>query len=159
LFATLRLRAVFSPTSAVRSLKASSVATLVSEDLNMKDLDPGRSGREDYNPETEGKPADRDRSTGNNPEGMQGSQSDRDRSKGMQGSHSDRDHNKGMKGQQSDRDRGGNVREPDRGAPADPSRARPGSTDDELNDEDSALESGKSNRGVDEDFEEPDRDR
>jgi hypothetical protein len=112
----------------------------------MKDFDPGRSGREDYNPETEGKPADRDRSTGNNPKGMRGSQSDRDR-------------NTGTKGQQSDRDRGGNVREPDRGAPTDPSRSRSGSTEDELNDEDSALERDKRSRESDLEYEDPDQDR
>jgi len=45
----------------------------------MKDLDPGRSGRENYNPETEGKPADR--STEDNPGRMQESPSDRYRSR------------------------------------------------------------------------------
>jgi hypothetical protein len=52
----------------------------------MKDLDPGRSGRENYDPETEGKPADR--STDSNPGGLQGSQSDRDRTRGQKGSQS-----------------------------------------------------------------------
>lgn len=112
----------------------------------MRDLDPGRSGRDDYNPETEGKPADRNRSQESNPSGMQGAPSDRNRSQGR-------------KGQQSDRDRGGNVREPDRGSPTDPSRSRPGSTGDELNDEDSALEERGRNRGTDEDYEELERDR
>lgn len=113
----------------------------------MRDLDPGRSGREDYNPETEGKPADRNRSRENNPEGMQGAPSDPNRGQGQQ------------RGQQSERDRGGNVREPDRGAPTDPSRTRPGSTGDELNDEDSAREDrGRTGRD-DEDSEELERDR
>jgi hypothetical protein len=136
----------------------------------MKDLDPGRSGREDYNPETEGKPADR--STENNPGGMEGSPSDRDRNRGQQGSPSDRnrsqqgsqkdrnrdrgmqgspserdrDKDKGMGESQGERHREGGMREPNRGSTNDPSRAGSQSTEDELNDEDTAGEGGTRNR-------------
>lgn len=111
----------------------------------MKDLDPGRSGRDDYNPETEGKPADRDPSTQS--------------AKGMKGSPSDRDRTKGSKASQGDRNRSGDMREPDDMSPTDPSRTRPRTTEDELDDEDSAGERGNRKSDTDEDYEDLDRDR
>jgi hypothetical protein len=129
----------------------------------MKDLDPGRSGREDYNPEREGKPADR--STESNPGGMegspserdrnkgdrdrkrdqQGSQSDRDRDRGMEGSSRERDRDKGTGGSQEERNRRGGMGDPDRESRI-PSQSR--GTDYELNDEDTATEPGTRSRGA-----------
>lgn len=97
----------------------------------MRDLDRGPSGHDDFNPEREGKPDDStDRSS--TPGSMQGA-GDRDRSK-----HRD-------------------VREPDRDL--DPSLARPGRSDDELNDEDSASERGSTRRDTDESMQDEERDR
>lgn len=121
----------------------------------MKDLDPGRSGRENYNPETEGKPADRSTGNENNPGGMQGSQSDRDRNKGQhspstdrdrkRGQQSDKDRDRGMQGSQGERDRDRAMGDP-RQDPNDQSRAGSQRTHDELNDEDTAAEGGTGDR-------------
>ncbi|HEX6030934.1 MAG TPA: hypothetical protein VFY90_05850 [Tepidiformaceae bacterium] len=130
----------------------------------MKDLDPGRSGREDYNPETEGKPADRTTGKDNNPGGMQGSpsdhrhqgqsnpQTDRDRKRDQQ---SDRD--RGMQGTPGERDRDKAIRDP-REDPNDQSGAGSHRSHDELNDEDTASESGTRDRGASRGHEK-DRDR
>lgn len=72
----------------------------------MKDLDPGRSGRENYNPETEGKPADRTNNPSDNPGGMEGSPSDRgEQGRGQQRPHTDRDRERDQQDRQSGRDR------------------------------------------------------
>jgi hypothetical protein len=100
----------------------------------MRDLDRGPSGHEDYNPEREGKPEDSTRRE-QTPGGMQGA-GDRERSG----------------------DRG--VRDPRRERDElDPALGRPGRSDDELNDEDSASEQGKTRRDTDENMQGKNRNR